>query len=108
MSELPQGLKCRKGDWDKLLKWAKSSWCNGVLQGWAGGVQGNPRGVPEQALSVEGSRTRSRQRLSARFGFECWPRSEDEFVLYVLGQLRSRHENPSLLGLPWWHEGKAL
>lgn len=79
--ELPQGLKCRKGGWNKLLKWAKSSWWNGAVQSWAGRMQGNARGAPEQALSVEGSRTRSRQGLNA--DFECWPSSE--FVLYVLG-----------------------
>lgn len=62
-------------------KMGKTSWWNGAVQGWAGGVQGDARGAPEQALSVEGSRTRSRQGLNA--DFECWPSSE--FVLYVLG-----------------------
>lgn len=74
-------FKCRKGDWDKLLKWAKSSWWNGAIQSWAEG--GKSQKCPR--AGTEGSRTGSRQGLSARFGSECWPSSEDEFVLYALG-----------------------
>lgn len=72
----------RLGQASKLGKKLLVQWRNSGL---AGGVQGNPRVAPEQTLSVECFRTRSRQGLSAKFGFECWPNSEDEFVLYILG-----------------------